>query len=165
MESDEIESRIKQAFVGKSCWYISHGGVTSPSFEMAIGEKRPRGATVANRAHPDGFRNFEGETNFLVWCTWRLATSERPIVSSDADIHAIDEGMKVIVGNPIRAVIVWYPCWDLSVIFHDGLRLDVFCDQVDDTSSIDGNWELWLPDNSILLGRRSKMEVQSSHGI
>ncbi len=44
------------------------------------------------------------------------------------------------------------PAWDLRIAFSNGLRLVVFCDNVEPGSPIGENWELWTPEVNVAVG-------------
>lgn len=43
---------IPQRLVGQRCWYVSAGGVTAPSFSLALGEQIPYGPPFDKHRSP-----------------------------------------------------------------------------------------------------------------
>jgi hypothetical protein len=157
----ETRDVVIDALFGKPCWYVSCGGAAGPTFQLAIGGKIPRQCPLRNDAHSEEYRQFEGEANLLVWCTWRLDDARGPVTSSDDSDKGIDSGLNRLVGAAITDAAIDLPGWDLQVGFSNGLRLRVFCDHVPGDPSFDGNWELWLPDRVISVGVGSVCDVES----
>jgi hypothetical protein len=144
-------SEVVNALVGKRCWYVSAGGA-GPSFGLAFGKKLMRQQPLTNKAHSPEYRKFEGESNLLVWCSWRLDAASRPLVSSDDKTAVIREGVGRLAGARVEQVRLEKPAWDLALRFSNDLRLKLFCDHVSEAASFDGNWELWLKDRVIVVG-------------
>lgn len=145
---------------GLRCWYVSCGGCTIPTFQLALGGKIPRQAPLRNSAHPEEYRNYEGEANLLVWCTWRLDGADRPVTSSDDSADAIERGLTGLLGCDVEDAQVTPPAWDLTVRFSGGLQLRVFGDHVPGDQSFDGNWELWLRQVAVLVGPGDRCVIE-----
>jgi len=128
---------------GLPCWYVSVGGVTSPTFQLALGEKIPRQVPLKNPAQSEEYRHHEGEMNLLVWCSWRLDGPDRPLTSSDDSPETIQRELGTLVGASVGSVSVVPPAWDLTIGFSNGLCLRIFCDHLPGDPSFDGNWDLW----------------------
>lgn len=156
----DTSAEVMHALLGKRCWYASCGGGAGPTFQLALGEKIPRQDQIKNNAHSDEYRQFEGESNLLVWCTWRLDDPERPITSSDDSDARIREGLARLVGAVVREAHLDMPGWDLQLSFSNDVTLRVFCDHVLGEPSFDGNWELWQRERIISIGAGSACEVE-----
>src|SRR5262249_56732312 len=102
---------------GLRCWYVSAGGCSLPSFQLALGEKVLRPAPLRNPAHTEEYRTHEGEANLLVWCSWRLDDPDRPVTSSDDSADAITRGLEALIGCEVESVDLTPPAWDLVVQF------------------------------------------------
>ncbi len=146
---------------GLRCWYVSCGGCTLPTFQLALGEKVPRDAPLRNDKHSEEFRNFEGEANLLVWCSWRLDGADRPVTSSDDTGEAIVRELNGLLNAHVESILLTPPAWDLTVRFSNGLDLRVFCDHVPGDPSFDGNWELWRRDVSVVAGPGERLDIES----
>lgn len=159
--SDELLRQVK-SFVGSMkglrCWYVSCGGAVGPTFQLALGEKVRRLATLRNRAHSEEFRQYEGEANLLVWCTWRLDGPNGPLTSSDDTSENVHANLLRLDGATVQAVSVANQAGDLNVSFRKGLKLRVFCDHVPPSPSFDGNWELWRTDRTLVVGPGHRFE-------
>lgn len=154
-------SKLVRSLQGLRCWYVSGGGCTLPTFQIALGEKIARDVPLRNPAHPEEYRTHEGEANLLVWCSWRLDGPNRPVTSSDDLAEAITSGLKNLIGGQVESVDLSPPAWDLSVRFSNGFQLRVFCDHVPGDPSFDGNWELWLRETVIAAGPGDRLVVES----
>lgn len=155
-----LAKQIHDLLVGKRCWYVSCGGAAASTFELALGEKKPREHPLANVKHEEEFRNFEGEANLLVWCTWRLDNANGPVSSSDDAVEHIQAELVRLRGAAIADVKVELPGWDLQIAFVNDLTLRIFCDHLPGDPSFDGNWELWLPDKTITIDVGSVCQVE-----
>jgi hypothetical protein len=151
---------VARALQGKRCWYVSTGGCVGHSFELALGEKVRRESPISNEKHPEDFRLFEGETNLLVWSSWRLEDCQRPLTSSDDASSGWENHLNHLLGAEIVAAEVRLPALDLTLRFDNGLSLQVFCDHVGD-ASFDGNWEISTADQIWAVGLGSKIEIEA----
>jgi hypothetical protein len=158
----EIIQEVVSALTGKRCWYASCGGINLPTFSLAFGDKIPRKHVLKNSMHTDEFRNFEGEANLYVWCTWRLDDPTRgPLTSSDDTADHIVPQLDGLAGLDVCVVNVERPGWDLQLLFSGDRKLNVFCDHVPGNPSFDGNWELVLKDWAIEVGVGSQCKIEA----
>src|ERR1700687_1003402 len=127
-------NRIVQSINNLTCWHVSCGAVGS-TFKLALGEKVLRKKPIRNpdpssllyqlyqkkpkgtHDHSSEFRQYEGEGNLLVWCTWRLDANSGPITSSDDTIEGFKNGLQTLLNTQIRSVEIFQPAWDLNIIF------------------------------------------------
>ncbi len=145
---------------GLRCWYVSCGGRTLPTFQLALGDKVRRQVPLRNPGHPEEYRNYEGEANLLVWYTWRLDGANRPVTSSDDTADGIERGLMSLVNTQVESVQVITPAWDLAVRFSNGHELRVFCDHVPGDPSFDGNWYLWLRQVMVIAGPGARLVIE-----
>jgi hypothetical protein len=155
----DVAAEVQRSLL-KSCWYVSCGGSVGTTFQLVLGEKILRSVPVANPAHSDDFRHFEGEANLLVWCTWRLDSADAPLTSSDDAVEHVEKVLERLVGQTVVDVRVDLPGWDLHLDFTEGARLHIFCDHVPGDPSFDGNWDLFLADKLISIGVGSRCDVE-----
>jgi hypothetical protein len=134
------------------CWHVGCGGAAGPTFSLALGERVPRAVPLMNPAEPESFRQFEGEANLYVWCSWRLDDPDRPLTSSDDTTPSIEQGLTQLLESTVTAVQLAPPAWDLRIHFSNGLRLQLFCDHVPGDPSFDGNWDLQVRDKAVSVG-------------
>lgn len=134
---------IVQMLVGQSCWYVSHGGSTAPTFELVMGQRIPREAQLQNAAHPDEFRLNRGSHSLLVWCSWRLQEPTKVLTTSDnvADLSQLDK----LTDATLVIARCSAPAWDLELQFSNGLVLLIFSDNHGPDPTASQNWELWVP--------------------
>ncbi len=165
-------AEIKVSLVGRKCWYAYTS--VGNTFQVALGRKIPRGAEdlkaragLAARREARGavetpadaeFDRFTGESNLLVWCSWRLDQGGSPLTSWDDQAGRAEAGVRGLVGRTVKAVTVG-PGWNLQVEFTGDVMLLVFPDHVGPQASFDGNWELWRPDQAYLVGTDLTCEV------
>jgi hypothetical protein len=129
---------------GLECWYVSTGGAAGSTFQLALGEKVRRPSPLRNPAHSSEFREFEGTVSLLIWCAWRLDSSDGPVTSWDDTDQNGEAGLRQLIGSQIASFDVVPPAWDVAVAFSNGLTLRVFCDHVPGEPSFEGNWDLRL---------------------
>lgn len=151
---------IKSRLIGLECWYVSTGVGVGGTFSLALGNHIRRSRPLSNSTHSEEFRNYEGEANVYVWCTWRLDGPEEPLSSSDDTDDGIRQGLSQLVGCTITNVAVASPAWDLQLMFSSGAKLHVFCDHVPGDPSFDGNWEMRAHDLILYFGPGSKSEIE-----
>ena len=116
---------------------------------------------LRNEAHSDEYRKYEGEANLLVWCTWRLDSTEQPISSSDDTTEHVVQALEALAGREVLNAVINLPGWDIDLSFSGGLVLHVFCDHLPGDPSFDGNWELFLRDRVISVGVGAMCEVEA----
>lgn len=157
----DIAIELRSLLIGMPCWYASSGGNHSGStFSLALGDKNPRQTPLANKAHSDEFRNYEGEANLLVWCTWRLDGPDAPKSSSDDTDERIQAALQGLVGARVVDAIIERPAWDMRLLFSPFHRLWLFCDHVPGDPSFDGNWELHTKSKAYYFGPGIALEVE-----
>ena len=147
-----IVDDVERALSHMPCWYVSCGGSAASSFELALGAKIPRDEIAVPPGCPiTEFDRFQGETNLLVWCSWRLDGGDSPLTSSDDTMEHLTAGLRRLVGERTLEAKVDLPGWDLQIPFTNDLRLRIFCDHLPGEPSFDGNWDLFLPDRTISI--------------
>jgi len=149
---------IQQALEGQTCWYVSAGGATAPSFLLACGDKVARERPLKNERHPEEFRKFRGSVELLVWCSWRLQRGVDILASSDQEdvgLAALDQ----LVHTRIKGMSCTPPALDLEIRFPDDVQLDIICDHVEPGTS--PNWELWTPEGYDCAGPGSVWQEES----
>lgn len=150
---------------GLPCWYVSCGGCTLPSFELALGKKLPRARPLKNLAQAEEFRHSTGEACLFVWCSWRLDAPDAPLTSSDDQAESIVQQLNQLVGASVESASIGLPAWDLTIQFSNGLVLRVFCDHVPGAPSFEGNWDLVRADGALHVGPGSRWAIEQRHEI
>lgn len=146
--------------IGESCWHVSAGGSTMPSFVLAFGKQVPRRYPLSNKAQPVRFRKYRGSIELLVWCSWRVQTDKVVLASSDQDEGGLKQLSSLRRGR-IVDVTCYRPAWDLRLKFGDGRVLVVFCDRVNSENGPSENWEIWLPDGrKVTAGPGANIRVE-----
>ncbi|MFY8200435.1 MAG: hypothetical protein ACOVLE_07190 [Pirellula staleyi] len=160
--TNDIGIELRSKLIGLECWYANAGGKHAGStFSLAFGEKVARDIPLANTAHPEEYRKYEGEANIVVWCTWRLDGRDAPLTSSDDTDDGIQKGLQSLIGSHIVDMIVERPCWDLKLLFSPFHRIQLLCDHVPGDPSFDGNWELHFRGESYYFGPGKAMEIEN----
>lgn len=145
--------------VDQTCWHVSAGGVTWPSFMLALGKKIPRSIPLKNEAQPLVFRENDPSVSLLIWCSWRLELASGMLGSSDGG-PASESLLGQLTGKTVRIVERSEPAHDLTVLFDDLTRLKIFSDHVDsEECSFEQNWELTTPNYEISAGPGSTIEA------
>jgi hypothetical protein len=165
------EAEIKSSLLGRKCWYAYTSVGNTP--KLVLGRKVPRDAEdLAARAklagrrasrgvarhHPDVWERCQGESELLVWCSWRLDDAKGPVTSWDDESQRCEDGICGLIGHSVRNVEIGAG-WNLRLDFASGLVLSVLPDHVGPSPSFDGNWELWKPDQAYLIGTDLTCEV------
>jgi len=165
------EAEIKSSLLGRKCWYAYTSVGNTP--KLVLGRKVPRDAEdLAARAKlaarresrgvarhdPDVWERCQGESELLVWCSWRLDDAKGPVTSWDDEPQRCEDGIRGLIGHGVRNVEIGAG-WNLRVDFASGLVLSVLPDHVGPSASFDGNWELWRPDQAYLIGTDLTCEV------
>lgn len=161
MTSDEMAAATLKALEGKPCWYVNAGGAAGATFSLAIGGKTPRTVPLTNPTVSDDFRQFEGEWNLYIWCSWRLEDERGAIASSyqpEVDGAAV---LKSLTGQVLGNVVLDPHSLDLCLEF-DRSRLVIFCDHVLPASETDCNWELTAGARSLVAGPGSSYKVEGN---
>jgi hypothetical protein len=146
-----------EAMCGQRCWYVSVGGCTLPTFQLAFGEKVRRQRPLKNTAHSQEYREFEAEISLLVWCSWRLDSPSGPVTSSDDNEEHICEGLSRLRGAKVSTASARGPGWDLRVRFSNRLVLRIFCDHVPGDPTFSTNWELWQREQLLEVAAGSRV--------
>jgi hypothetical protein len=153
-----LTSDILQALINKKCWHVAAGQVFSPAFKLVLGGKVKRSIPLTNTAIDAVYRKYEGETNLMVWCAWRLHQKRRIITSSEDGVDRSSARILKLVGSKVIEVKVDENAWDLVISFDDEHRLYLFCDRVEPRRE---NCELFLSDRVISAGPGTKIGSMS----
>jgi hypothetical protein len=127
--------------IGQECWSII--GVPAESRYMSVHFDRvPRERKSKNRNLTKEQQSYEGRFILFVGCCWRIV--HRSIVTSSASEEnpgrrvprgkrARPVGSDAILGSRVTRVRLGAaPTPDLTILFANGARFEVICDQVDD---------------------------------
>ncbi len=147
--------------LNKTCWHVSVGGCTLPSFSLAIGDKIKRKKALKNTAQPAKFRAYTPEISIFIWCAWRLDSSNLVIATNDGDESAITRELKRIRDKSIVSIDVNPPAADLVIQFQNDLRLMVFCNRMRTTPILERNWQAQFGQTRILAGPGSRLEIKN----
>jgi hypothetical protein len=143
---------LVRGLIGMKCWYVCAGRNVGSTFSLALGERVARSRSLKNPSHPQEYREYEGEGQLMVWCTWRLDRDGEPIASSDQTSEVVAKSLQVLIGRRIVTANVGDSPWDLRVEFDERLRLCVFCDHIPPDPSLKGNWDVTWRGRSVYVG-------------
>lgn len=148
---------------GKLCWSVLAGAGTGATMHLEFGAKAPRRASLRERPQITSEQaHYEGELDLFVQCAWRLERSQSVLCGStddDRNDGPMVRGLQELVGKLIVAVDVDDPVPDLELLFGDGLRLKVFCDQTN-LETNDDNYSVRLGETIYVVGCRGYTLVE-----
>ena len=169
IQAEQIaKAEIKASLLGRKCWYAYAGFGNTP--RIVLGRKLPRGpeelavqARLAARRAARGVKTpkedaltrtwirSRGDSELLIWCSWRLDDANGPATSSDDNPERCEAAIRQLIGHTVRAVDI-AGLWDLRIVFNGGFVLSALPDHVGPEASFDGNWEVWRPEQAYLIG-------------
>lgn len=155
----EIKDRAVDLLAGKRCWHVSSGGAAGTTFQLALGKKIARKRPLRGVQHSAEYRHFEGEVILVAWCSWRLEADGRATTGSGDSSAAAARALKVLLGQSIVAAKIPVPSWELSVAFTSGLSLSLFPDHVGAEPIFPDNWELWGPQEVIVVAANGQVNM------
>ena len=142
--------------LGTTCWHVSAGGSTAPSFVLVLGEKVPRSTPLRNMAQPQQYREYRGSVELLIWSSWRLQNSTTVLATSDQGERGLSQ-LASLNGQKVIGIKCLPPAWDLIIDFSDGQRLLTFSDHLEPDASISENWELWVDGRHLVAGPGNRL--------
>jgi len=150
-----------RGIIGQTIWHVNAGGVTWPSFSLALGGKVPRQRPLKNPAVSDEFRENAGEMAFLVWSTWRLEMEDE-IVATSAQSDLAASKLEELKGLSVEEVVCISPAWDVVVRFSNARILRLFCDHLAPMDGVDTNWELCVRGEQLCVGPGAFFEFDAA---
>ncbi len=156
---------------GLPCWhaYVSAGNSPGVSMGQKIRREvpRPHPEALKRIGIPDDniYHEFRDEVRLIAWCPWRLDAKQRPVTSGDDQVHSAEAGIRSLIGTVVVKAEVAAPGWDLQVLFSNELCLRIFSEYVPGKPSFDGNWELRIGDEHIMVGPGSAIRVHAGNRI
>lgn len=158
-----MSSEVLHELIGQTCWHVSIGGVTAPSFQLAMGERVPRSTPLRNPAQGEDYRLHTGSHQLFVVSPWRLQTPDEVRASSGQD-----EGdlllLRQLTGARVDEALMVAPAWDLRLAFSNGLHLWVFATGMSGTPNGGLSWELITPTQHLVVGPGARLVVASAPG-
>ena len=145
---EKFAAVVQTCLINRNCWLVNSGRVGSV-FELAFEPRIRRSVPLQAADYSEDFRFFEGESNLLVWCTWRLDGSQGPLTGSDNYEPALH--LSRLINQYIYKIDIDPNSWDMNLFFTDSLILRIFCDHVPPDCSFNGNWDISIQHN-ILSG-------------
>ena len=132
VHKEEFLGKLK-SLVGECAWAAAGGGCTGSIVSFEFGERLLRERPVENPSLPEEMRTHQGELSLLIYCAWRIEEGSTHIVGGSGDWDEKKQGLatdslKTVLDSPVADVEL-NSFLDLTIAFHSGTRLHVFCDQ------------------------------------
>jgi hypothetical protein len=124
---EELRSKLN-LLIGKPVWAVRHGA--GSCLLVDLGDKVPRPMISRARGSHEGDREYQGELTLMILCAWRIELEGAGIVSGSGDLEdetLLSGPMKLIEQTATEVSVNSF--LDLVVVFSNGLRLVLFCDQ------------------------------------
>lgn len=154
-----INARI-DVLKGKSCWSIVAGEGTGSVVTIGFGDKRKKSKPLKNPNLTEEQRNFDSEIEIMVYCAWRVLSSDS-IICSWRDSNELDgemlKGLQLLKDKKVIEAKLMETTYDLDIIFENGIRFQLFCDQTNDYDS-DENFTIFMGHESCTVGLKSALE-------
>lgn len=131
-----------QNIVGRACWNVNSGEAVGTTFQLSFGEKIPRLKPLTNPTLTDEYRHNDGETNLLVWCSYRLLRDGAMVASDRTSEKAIHQILKASVLHSCPKIVTISESADLVIEFDNGVVVDIFanCIRCGRTAN---HWDIW----------------------
>lgn len=152
--------------VGQLLWQPLAGPNTGGALTVELGAAvlRPAVAHPHPRLNPP---SHQGESSLYIRCAWRVENEEE-VLTSSLDDNSLDgpmlRALRVLDRTIVTAVSVSWPSCDLVLKLSGGLRLSIFCDQVDESDKYGDNYNLVLPGLAYIIGAKSIITVELRGG-
>ena len=151
-----------EGLVGQLLWEP----VADPGMGGALSVELRRVFPRAIAPHPHPVLNsplHRGESSLLIRCAWRVE-NEDEVLTSWSDDHSLDgrmlRALRVLDRTTVTAVSVSWPSCDVVLTLSGGVRLSMFCDQVDESEGYNDNYNLVLPRIAYIVGAKSIISVE-----
>ena len=147
---------------GVACWSVVAGKGTGSVINIGFGGKIKRDKPLLNRTLGEEERHFEAEYSLLVYCAWRLSHNGS-VQCSWRDDNGHDgpmlKGLSLLKSSKLTAAQFEADSFDLTFMFENGLRLDIFCDH-SDPDEAEQNYILYTPQKAFIVGVPSQLVVE-----
>ena len=110
--------------------------------------------------------DFDNNTSFYIYCTWRIEHNNQVLASSNDDSTAIvgrlTRSVKELEGNKLISFNLTKQ-YDLTLCFENDFSVKVFCDisysQTDNGGTYDTNWDISIPDRDLVISINNYFNV------
>ncbi len=161
MKYDEIKS-ITDLLIGLPCWSVIAGKGTGSVISLGFGGRQLRSKPLNNKNLTDDERKYHSDISLMIHCSWRLS-SKNEILSSWREALENRElmltNLKSIRNKKINNIDIDPISLDLKIYFEGNKKLDVFCDETDD-SDADDNYNLFTNEKIINVGLKSILSYE-----
>lgn len=102
----------------------------------------------------------------LEWAAWRIQSTEELLCSSTSENGIggeMERGASVLKGKAVKNVLLRQGSFDVTLWFDDGIRLSIFCDQVNRTNGR-RNYQLRYHGVVFLIGPFSQLTCENLRG-
>lgn len=159
---EQLQDACNQ-LVGKKCWSVIAGSGTGSIVNFGFGDKIPLEEPSSNLNLSLEQRENEAEYELLVQCVWRLddPVGGRVVCGAWDDNRPGGPmlcGLNHLNGQEIAGIQLRQPGLDLELTFAHGLRLTIFCDQVNEQDE-ENNYSLFLPETIFGVRTRSCLQL------
>lgn len=143
--------------VGLQCRSVIAGAGTGSRMSLGFGEARARRKPLTNSTLSEFQKKFETSHKLFITCSWRLDAPSRVICGAWDDNREggpMLEGLARLCDHRVSDLLFRQPGLDLELTFDHGLRLTIFCDQVNESDE-DDNYSVFLPQEILTVGTKS----------
>jgi len=130
------------------------------TLEIDFGQSRPRTTKPSSSQRRAPEIDTVWEVQILVWCAWRLQDETRVISGSDASQRDVRKEFRALVGETVTKVTLEEPGQDLRIDFESGVRMEVFCNHLGSSPSLDTNWEIVLGEARYFAGADGQLGME-----
>lgn len=156
----EVRSILEKELEGLVGLAIFSAVVTEDAcLVLDLGARRRRAEPLRNPALSEEQRLYEGTTQLLIRCAWRLDSTSDVIVGFDDELVGRTPwvpALQSLIGVPIARVDVNPPALDLTLTFPSGLTLQIFCDRTDEEDC--ENYSFATENHCYLVGPGHRIE-------
>ena len=149
--------------VGEKCNSFVGGKGPGSIISLKIGPQTLKDKAIENPHISENARLYDSEFGLLIYCCWRISVDGQ-ITCSWRD--ALGNNGKVLkelnklCDKEITEIRLCEKTYDLSIIFKNGICLEIFCDVTNDYDS-DENYIFYTPEKNITIGLNSVVEIES----
>jgi hypothetical protein len=165
MNNSSSLHRVAKQLVGLMCHGAIAGDGTGSVISVHFGELILANRRTTNPNVPERLRSHKGALVLFIECAWRLDGKDRVICGSTDSNHPggpMLTGLAGMAGAIVSKVDgPAEPGLDLTLELGDHLKLNVFCDQVNLSESVD-NYSLITSEIAYIVGPGSAVRIESN---
>jgi hypothetical protein len=112
--------------------------------------------------------DFENNTSFYIYCTWRIEQNNQVLATSNDDISPVigrlTRSVKELEGNKLISFNISEQ-YDLTLCFENNYIVRVFCDisysETDNDGAYDTNWDFSIPNQDLVISINNYFEIKT----